>query len=327
MNHPSTPMNKGAGPAGSPGQNAGLPLGGVLIVMQTPFLDSLKIDDLSLRREVQFLIQCGAHGLVWPLAASEGPALGYKERLAYAEVICSEANGRVPVVIGVTAPNRFEAIEFASHAQAVGATAVITLAPMDMSPTDPAMFAEYLSAIASSCHLPLFVQTAYPGRTSPLNPQFLLDLASKVPSFRYVKEEQAGLLPLPWRISEYVKHAGRDNAHLVAVGGAGARNLLNEMARGSGGTMPGAGFADVQVQIWNWFHTGNKTEARELFSKMLMMAVLEQSTGYVLQKEILRRRGVFSTTIIRCSRRVMIDEGDMAELDEIFETLRPYFLV
>jgi hypothetical protein len=47
----------------------------------------------------------------------------------------------------------------------------------------------------------------------------------------------------------------------------------------------------------------------------------------VLQKEILRRRGIFNTTTMRSSRRPMIDQGDMAELDEIFQILQPYLLV
>jgi hypothetical protein len=60
---------------------------------------------------------------------------------------------------------------------------------------------------------------------------------------------------------------------------------------------------------------------------MLMMAVLEQHTGYVLQKEILRRRGVFRTVVMRSTRKFSMDKGDMRELDDIFEVLRPYFRV
>ena len=91
--------------------------------------------------------------------------------------------------------------------------------------------------------------------------------------------------------------------------------------------MPGAGFADIQAQIWDWFQEGKKKEARDLFAKMLMMAVLEQHTGYVLQKEILRRRGVFRTVVMRSTRKFSMDKGDMRELDDIFEVLRPYFRV
>ncbi len=295
---------------------------GVFIVMQTPFADSLEIDEPSLRKEVDFLIRCRVHGIVWPVAASESTALSYKERLKYAEVIVGQAAGRVPVVIGVTACNKFEAAEYAENAEAIGAHGVITLPQHDGLPADPAMFAEYIDTVTSACSLPLFVQTAMPGHGSSLSPHFLMKLAQVYPTFRFVKEEQIGFGPLPWRVSTYVKEG---KGRLVVMAGAGARNLLNEMARGSGGTMPGAGFADIQVRIWNSYRDDELTQARDLFSKMLMMAVLEQSTGYVLQKEILRRRKVFETTIMRSTRRPLMDEGDMAELDAIFVTLRPYF--
>ena len=48
---------------------------------------------------------------------------------------------------------------------------------------------------------------------------------------------------------------------LTPMTGGGSRNLMNEMARGSRGTMPGAGFADIQAQIWDWFQEGKKKEA------------------------------------------------------------------
>jgi dihydrodipicolinate synthase/N-acetylneuraminate lyase len=297
---------------------------GVFLIMQTPFLESLEVDELSLRKEVDFLAQCGVHGMVWPVAASESTALSYKERLKYAEVIVKENAGRTPVVVGVTACNKFEAAEYAEHAEKIGADAIIALAQNDGMPTDPIMFGEYMDAITSVCHLPLMVQTAMPGHGSALSPEYLLELAQKHPTFRCVKEEQMGFGPLPWRISVYEK---KGNGRLTVMAGAGARNLMNEMERGSGGTMPGAGFADIQVRIWDSFHLGKKDEARELFAKMLMMAVLEQSTGYVLQKEILRRRGIFETTLMRSTRRPLMDEGDLAELDAIFATLRPYFCV
>jgi 4-hydroxy-tetrahydrodipicolinate synthase len=292
--------------------------------MQTPLLDSLAIDEESLRKEVDFLVGCGVHGMVWPAAASELTALSHKERLKYAEAIVEEADGRTPVVIGVTACNKFEVTEYAQHAQKTGADAILTLPQNDGSPTDPAMFAEYMDAITSACDLPLFVQTAMPGHGSALSPDFLLELAQKYPTFQCVKEEQMGFGPLPWRISYYEK---KGNRRLTAMAGAGARNLMSEMERGSGGTMPGAGFADIQVRIWESFQLGRKDEARDLFAKMLMMAVLEQSTGYVLQKEILRRRGIFATTLMRCTRRPLMDEGDLAELNAIFSTLRPYLRV
>jgi hypothetical protein len=102
---------------------------------------------------------------------------------------------------------------------------------------------------------------------------------------------------------------------------------MNEMERGSGGTMAGAGLADIQAEIWDLFHAGRKGEAEALFMKFLLAAVLERRTTYVLQKEILRRRGIFRTVVMRNTRRFTMDAGDLKELDRIMEMLKPHFRV
>ncbi|MCC6860185.1 MAG: dihydrodipicolinate synthase family protein [Bryobacterales bacterium] len=306
----------GAAASAAPARAAGEPFQGVFIIMQTPFLESLEIDGESLRRETDFLVRCGVHGMVWPAGAGETAALSHDERLRYAEVIVKEARGRTPVLIGVHAPNKFEAVEYARHAEKTGADGMLALSQTDNS-TDPAILTEYFTAIASASRLPLCIQVS----SGALTVDYLIGLARKLPTFRYVKEEQA---PVPKRVTRYAKEA---KGLLTPMTGGGSRNLLNEMARGSRGTMPGAGFADIQAQIWDWYQAGRKKEARELFGKMLQMAVLEQQTGYVLQKEILRRRGVFRTVVMRGTRTFSMDQGDLQELDEIFEILRPYFRV
>ncbi|MEZ5355175.1 MAG: hypothetical protein R2762_21285 [Bryobacteraceae bacterium] len=46
--------------------------------------------------------------------------------------------------------------------------------------------------------------------------------------------------------------------------------------------------------------------------------------GFVIQKEILRRRG-FNNVVMRRSRAVTMDAQDLRELDQIMELLRPHF--
>jgi hypothetical protein len=91
--------------------------------------------------------------------------------------------------------------------------------------------------------------------------------------------------------------------------------------------MAGAGFADIQAEIWDLFHSGRKADAESLFMKFLLSAVLERRTTYVIQKEILRRRGVFRTVVMRRTRRFAMDQADLKELDRIMELLKPHFRV
>jgi dihydrodipicolinate synthase/N-acetylneuraminate lyase len=306
----------GSALAAAPVGNHKEPYRGVFIIMQTPFLESLEIDEESLRREADFLVRCGVHGMVWPAGAGETKALSHDERIKYGKSIVEEARGRTPVVIGVHAPNKFEAVQYAREVEKMGADAMIALSQTDGS-NDPKVLEDYFTAIANASTLPLIIQVTSPALTV----DFLIKLAHKLPTFRYVKEEQR---PVPPRIDRYVAEA---KDVLTPMTGGGSRNLLNEMARGSAGTMPGAGFADIQAQIWDWYDGGEKKKARDLFAKMLMMAVLEQHTSYVVQKEILRRRGVFKTVTMRSTSKFNMDKGDLHELDEIFEVLRPYFRV
>jgi 4-hydroxy-tetrahydrodipicolinate synthase len=293
------------------------PYRGVFIIMQTPFLDSGEMDGDSLRRETDFLVRCGVHGLVWPAGAGETDSLTHEERVEYSKVVVDECRGRIPVAIGVHAPNKEEAVEYAKQAEAIGADAMLALSQTDDT-EDLAVLTEYFTAITQASKLPLIIQVS----SKALTVDYLIDLAKKLPTFRYVKEEQR---PVPPRIDRYVAEA---KGLLTPMTGGGSRNLLNEMARGSCGTMPGAGFGDVQAQIWDLYDSGQKDKARDLFAKMLMMAVLELHTGYVVQKEILKRRGVFTTTKMRAPEQQRpMDAGDQRELDAIFEVLKPYFRV
>jgi dihydrodipicolinate synthase/N-acetylneuraminate lyase len=290
------------------------PWGGAFIIMQTPFLENLEVDVESLKRETEFLVKCGVQGMVWPAGAGETVELSHDERVKFAQAVVEQARGRTPVLIGVHAPNKFEAAEYARQAEKMGADGMLALSQTDGS-SDTSILTDYFTAIATASKLPLCIQVTSPALTV----DFLINLAHKLPTFRYVKEEQD---PVPERVTRYVNEA---HGLLIPMTGGGSRNFLNEMARGSRGTMPGAGFADIQAEIWEWYQAGKKHEARNLFAKMLMMAVLEQHTGYVVQKEILRRRGVFQTVVMRNTRKFSMDAGDLHELDEIFEVLRPYF--
>ena len=291
-------------------------LEGIYVIMQTPFHESLEIDEDSLRRECDFLVKCRVHGMVWPAGAGETTSLSHSERLQFSKVIVDEVRGRAPVFIGVHGANKFEAMEYARYAEKIGADGMQAMGPSDNS-SDPEILTEYFTAIASASKLPLSIQESTPGMTA----DFLMRLGEKLPTFRIAKIESANP---PHDITRFVKQGRR----LIPSTGGGGLNLINEMARNSGGTMAGAGFADIQVDIWNLYHAGKHAEARALFEKFLMMAVLERETGFVLQKEILKRRGgIFKNVVMRRTRKFTMDSADLAELDAIMEVTKPHFRV
>jgi 4-hydroxy-tetrahydrodipicolinate synthase len=287
---------------------------GIFVIMQTPFLETLEIDEESLAKESDFLARCRVHGVVWPAGAGETKSISNRERMRYSETVVKAVKGRTTVLIGVHGANKFEAMDYARHAEKIGADGLHALGPTDDA-TDQQILADYFESIASVSKLPMCIQVSNAGMTT----DFLLKMADRIPSLRILKLEAGNV---PHEVSKVVRERKRP---LIPSTGGGAMNLINEMERGSGGTMAGAGFADIQAEIWDLFHAGKKKEAQDLFYKFLPAAVLERRTTYVLQKEILRRRGIFKTVVMRNTRRFTMDATDLKELDRIMEDLRPHF--
>ncbi len=105
------------------------PFRGVFTIPSTPFCEDGEIDVPSFRRVVDFCVAFGAHGLVYPVNASEFTSLSDAERFRLTEVLVEQNAGRVPAIIGVAAVTQEVAARFARHARDVGADGVIAMPP------------------------------------------------------------------------------------------------------------------------------------------------------------------------------------------------------
>lgn len=302
--------------AAPPAAQAAKAWAGIFVIMQTPFHDDLSLDEESLRKETDFLARARVHGVVWPAGAGETHSLSYNERMRHSEAVVKEAKGRTTVLIGVHGANKFEAMEYARHAEKIGADGLHALGPIDGT-ADQDIMADYFTSIASVSKLPMCMQVSNGGMST----DFLLRMADRIPSLKILKLENGDI---PHDVTRVVKERKRE---LIPSTGGGAMNLYQEMERGSGGTMAGAGFADIQAEVWDLFQAGKKQESHVLFQKFLLSAVLERRTTFVIQKEILRRRGVFKNTVMRRTRKFTMDAADLRELDQLMELLKPHFRV
>jgi len=102
---------------------------GILAVVQTAWTDEGELDEQSMERQVAFCIAAGAHGLVYPVLASEYQFLSDKERQRLVKVVVGAAAGTIPVIAGVASPAAAVAAEHAAHARRAGAAAVIAMPP------------------------------------------------------------------------------------------------------------------------------------------------------------------------------------------------------
>ncbi|MEZ4565108.1 MAG: dihydrodipicolinate synthase family protein [Thermomicrobiales bacterium] len=291
------------------------PLAGILPVLQIPFAPAQpldRVDDDALRREVEFCIRCGVHGLVIPALASEFMVLTDAERRQVVASTVDQAAGRVPVVANVAAPSPQAALEFAQHAREAGAAAVMALPPYVRRPTVDGVMA-YYAAIAGAAQLPVIVQNAPPPFGISLPTPVVLRLVEDIPLVTYIKEER---LPPTRNIGEVI--AGASPKLQGVFGGMAGMHLPNELARGVIGSMPSAGLCDVLVAIFTAWQAGDTARARAIHRQVLPLLVLEMSAWMAVSKEVLRRRGVFASALMRDPEFLPLDAGDLAEIDALW---------
>jgi dihydrodipicolinate synthase/N-acetylneuraminate lyase len=291
---------------------------GIFAILQTPFTRGGLMDEEDLAHEADFCVRAGAHGLVWPQLAAEFYLLSDEERMRGADILIRAVAGRRPVVIGVQAPYKNIALHFARHAESRGADAVIAMPPF-VGHTDVEDAADYFRSLATSVRLPVFIQNSGSPWGPALSPQFVIQLAKQYPQLAYIKEE---VDPAPHRLGIYA----RSGVMTGIFSGNAGRNLLNELPRGSSGTMPACEFIDVNARVYALAAEGEIKPASDLFMKLLPMINLEETYGMAFAKLILVRRGIFKTATLR-EHGVSLDKDDQREVDLWWERLQPHLKV
>jgi 4-hydroxy-tetrahydrodipicolinate synthase len=293
------------------------PMRGIFIIMATPYTEAKSIDYEDLTGEVTFLDRAGVQGMVWPQLASEYSRLTKEERMQGMRVIARAAKGKRPaLVLGVQGANTDAALEFLRVAEELEPDALIA-----MPPTEAASLADYrryFRALAGASKRPLFIQTT--GGSKKVIPEIslLLELARDFPNCGYVKEE---FQPVIERMSEISRH--RPAVKSVFSGNAG-KGMLYEMRLGFDGTMPGAPFADIYARIWGLYQHARQDDARELFSKLLLMINLDQEIPGTRQY-VMKKRGIFKTTASR-QIEAKLSPQQVDEIEFNLRAIEPYLL-
>jgi len=294
---------------------------GIYPILQTPFDDRGALDVESLKREVAFCLRAGAHGLVIPANASEFFTLSDAERFQVTEVALSEARGKVPIVISCSGVSTQAAVAFVRHAVAHGADGVMVLPPYVRRQGEAGVLAYYEAVAEAAEGRSVIVQNAEPPLGTPLSIPALLKLLDRVPGIRYVKEE---VTPSGQRMSALIQATGErlDGA----FGGQNGIWMLNELDRGSCGNMPNCATVDAHVHIYNLYTTGRRDEAEALYLRLLPLLTLGSQYGVAFAKELLHRRGVIRTKVIRDPQPASLDRWDLADVDRYLDRLRPVLI-
>lgn len=295
-------------------------LRGLYPVGITPFDEQGVIDEDSLRRSLEFYIEAGVNGIAHVLGGSEFYTLTDEERRYLTRAVVQIVDGRVPVMIGVGGVSARHAAELAKYAQECGADAVCSMPSYTRMALSLAEIEQYYYAIGEAVSIPVVIQNAAGPFGVPMSAEFLANLMRDIEHVDYVKEETRNPGHM---ISAILQVAG--DACKGVLGGAGGHYLLDEYRRGSCGTMPFPHLPDVQAAIWNALEAGDWEKARQVQYRMMPLYNMEDRFGVVLCKEILRRRGVISSTATRMPSPPPFDSINREELDTVLAGLQDLF--
>ncbi len=159
---------------------------GVATALVTPMLPDGAVDEQALRRLVDFQITNGVNGVVPCGTTGESATLNHSEHHHVMDIVVEQTAKRVPVIIGAGSNSTREAISLTQHARAIGANAVLSIAPYYNKPTQRG-FIEHYKAITEAVDIPIIVYNC-PGRTgSNISAETTIKLA-ELPGIAGVKE-------------------------------------------------------------------------------------------------------------------------------------------
>ncbi len=285
-------------------------LRGVWNIVPTPFLPDGSPDTASIPGLVRFVRATGVDGLTILGVLGEAGRLGDAERSAVLGATVEAAGGAIPVCVGVSHAATDRAVAFAREAQAAGAHSVMLAPPPLARPTDAALRRHYL-AVAEATDLPIVVQDHPASSGVPMSAEFLLALAAEAPACRVVKLEEE---PTPPKAGRLVT----GSPDLVVLGGLGGQMLLEELRRGTHGTMTGFGFPEVLVAIVRRWLAGDRSGAAAVFDRYATLIRFENQAllNLPIRKLVYQRRGALAHATVRAPG-MPADPGTVADLDDV----------
>src|SRR3954453_5610975 len=160
---------------------------GIVPAVTTPFDVVGEVDVPALERNVGALLDAGVHGLVATGTMGEAGSLSSPERRVVVEAVVRAADGRVPVIAGISAGTPTASLGFAATAADAGVDAVMLLPPLGYRADEEEVVAWY-RAIGEGAGLPVMAYNNPEASGMDMPPELLVRLFEEVDAVVAVKE-------------------------------------------------------------------------------------------------------------------------------------------
>lgn len=273
---------------------------GVYLITVTPFTDSGALDLSSTDRMVDFCLEKGVTGLTVLGIMGEAPKLTIEESRTFVKQVLARVGGRVPVVVGASAPGFAAMRELTQGVMELGASGVMVAPPSTVRTDD--QIAAYFDMVNETLgpDVPWVLQDHPVATGVQMSTGVVLRILKNSPTCVMLKHEECpGLSKLS------AIRAASDKGELrrisILTGNGGGLFLPEELTRGADGAMTGFAYPEMMVDVCAAHARGDVERAHDLFDAYLPLARYEQqpNVGLAVRKHILWKRGVIASEAVR----------------------------
>lgn len=273
---------------------------GVYLITVTPFTDSGELDLASTDRMVDFCIDSGVTGLTILGIMGEATKLTAEESRLFVQQVLGRVAGRVPVVVGASAPGFAPMRELTQSVMAMGAAGVMVAPPSTLRTDD--QIVAYFDMVNETLgpDVPWVLQDHPVATGVQMATPVILRILKNSPSCVMLKHEDCPGLAKLSAIRAAIER-GDVPPISILTGNGGGLFLPEELSRGANGAMTGFAYPEMMVEVCRAHAAGNVERAHDIFDAYLPLARYEQQPGIGLavRKHILAERGVIASAAIR----------------------------
>jgi 4-hydroxy-tetrahydrodipicolinate synthase len=288
---------------------------GVYVIAVTPFTETGALDLDSADRMVDFYLEKGATGLTLLGMMGEAPKLTAEESRRLVRRVLARTAGRVPIVVGVSAPGFASMAELSRAVMDDGAAGIMVAPPASLR-TDDQIVAYYDMVAEATAGAPLVLQDFPLSTQVQFTPKVILTIIERLPNMVMLKHEDwPGLAKLS--TLRAASDAGGARRVSILVGNGGVF-LPEELSRGADGAMTGFAYPEMMVDVWRAHAAGNIDRAHDLFDAYLPLARYEQQPGpgLTIRKYVLAKRGAIASAALR-KPGAALSAADIADVERL----------
>jgi 4-hydroxy-tetrahydrodipicolinate synthase len=235
---------------------------GIFPVPVTPFGEvGQLIDYPRLETHIEHLIETGIHGIVANGSTSETAMLSDEEYTTVAKTIIDKVDGKLPIIIGATAPSTCKTLEYCKIGEDLGADAFLMLPPY-FYPASQSEIIKHFEIIANNTSLPIVIYNNPSTCGIDITPKIVAELA-EIDSVKFIKEATGDIA----RVHQIKALAG-DNIDVFA----GSDNIFfHALIGGAVGAISASGnvLSDQMVEVFNLIIVKDDiTKAKKIFDQI-----------------------------------------------------------